>query len=51
MAEIDEVFCEPEYYERTPPNEVKALETERSSLQREVADLMVEWEGAEEEIG
>ena len=51
VAEIDEVFCEPKYYERTPPDEVKALETERSSLQSEVADLMAEWEGAEEEIG
>jgi len=51
VAEIDEAFCEPKYYERTPPDEVKALETERSSLQSEVADLMAEWEGAEEEIG
>ena len=51
VAEIDEVFCEPQYYERTPPDEVKALETERSSLQSEVADLMAEWESAEEEIG
>ena len=51
VAEIDEVFCEPKYYERTPPDEVKALETERASLQSEVADLMAEWEGAEEEIG
>ena len=51
MAEIDGVFCEPKYYERTPSNEVKALETERASLQSKVADLMAEWEGAEEEIG
>ena len=51
VAEIDEVFCEPKYYERTPPDEVKALETERSSLQNEVADLMAEWEDAEGEIG
>jgi ATPase subunit of ABC transporter with duplicated ATPase domains len=51
VAEIDGVFCEPEYYESTPPDEVKALEAERSSLQSRVADLMAEWEGAEEEIG
>ena len=51
VAKIDEVFCEPTYYERTPADEVKALETERSSLQSEVADLTSEWERAEEEIG
>ena len=51
VAKIDEVFCEPRFYERTPPDEVKALETERGSLQREVADFTFEWERAEEEIG
>ena len=51
VAEIDEVFCQPAYYERTAPDEVKALETERTSLQSEVADLMSEWERAEEEVG
>ena len=45
------VFCEPTYYERTPTDEVKALETERSSLQRKVVDLTSEWERAEEEMG
>ena len=51
VAEIDEIFCEPTYYERTASDEVKALETERTSLQTEVADLMAEWEQAEEEVG
>ena len=51
VTKIDEVFCEPTYYERTPSDEVKALETERSSLQSEVADLTSEWESVEEEIG
>ncbi len=51
VAKIDEVFCEPTYYERTPPDEVKALEAERTSLQNEVANLMSEWECAEQEIG
>ena len=50
VAEIDGIFCEPTYYERTPPDEVKALEAERTSLQSEVAHLMSEWECAEEEI-
>jgi hypothetical protein len=30
---------------------VKILETERTSLQGDVADLTSEWESAEEEIG
>ena len=51
VAEIDEIFCEPTYYERTPPDEVKALETERTSLHTRVADLMSEWEQTEEEVG
>jgi ABC-type multidrug transport system ATPase subunit len=51
VSEIDEIFCEPNYYERTAPGEVKALETERTSLQTEVGDLMSEWEKAEEEVG
>ena len=51
MAEIDEVFCEPAYFERTSAGEVKILETERTSLQSEVDELTSEWESAEEEIG
>ena len=51
MAEIDEVFCEPTYYERASPDEVKILEAERTSLQSDVAELTSEWESAEEEIG
>jgi ATPase subunit of ABC transporter with duplicated ATPase domains len=51
VAEIDEVFCDPTYYERASPEEVKILETERTSLQGDVADLTSEWESAEEEIG
>ena len=51
MAEIDEVFCEPTYYERASPDEVKILEAERTSLQSDVAVLTSEWESAEEEIG
>ena len=51
MAEIDDVFCEPTYYERASPDEVKILEAERTSLQSDVAELTSEWESAEEEIG
>ncbi len=47
VAEIDEIFCEPTYYERTPADEAKALEAERVSLQSQIADLMSEWEQTE----
>ena len=51
IREIDELFCEPTYYERTPLEEVTELEAERTGLHREVADHMGEWEQNEEEIG
>jgi ATPase subunit of ABC transporter with duplicated ATPase domains len=44
LEEIDAVFCEPAYYEKTPPGEVKTLEAERGRLKTEVTDLMDEWE-------
>ena len=51
VQEIDELFCRPDYYEQTPPDDVRALENERSRLQGEVADLIAEWERTEEEMG
>ena len=50
VAEIDELFCQPGYYERTPPEDVRALEDERSLLKSEVADFTSEWERTEEEL-
>tara|TARA_Y100000590_G_C15522162_1_gene939789 strand:- start:366 stop:1019 length:654 start_codon:yes stop_codon:yes gene_type:complete len=50
VSEIDEIFCEPTYYERTASDEVKALEAERNCLQADIAALMLEWE-QEEKIG
>jgi hypothetical protein len=51
VREIDTLFCEPDYFARTPADEVRPLEEERVGLQSEVADLMAEWEQLEEEIG
>ena len=48
---IDELFCQPNYYEQTPPDEVKTLETERTELERDLAYLTAEWERSEEAIG
>jgi ATPase subunit of ABC transporter with duplicated ATPase domains len=48
IAEIDETFCAPGYFERTPKAESSALERERSRLQSEVERLMEEWGELEE---
>ena len=50
VLEIDELFCRPGYYEQTPPDDVRALEDERSRLKSEVAELTSEWERTEEEL-
>jgi ATPase subunit of ABC transporter with duplicated ATPase domains len=44
LGEIDAAFCAPTYFERTPPDEVKAMEKERSWLERELSELMEKWE-------
>ena len=51
LAEIDALFCQPNYYEQTPADEVKVLESERTELEREVAYLTTEWERVEEQVG
>ncbi|KPK64933.1 MAG: ABC transporter ATP-binding protein [Gemmatimonas sp. SG8_38_2] len=50
VVEIDEIFCQPNYFAQTPAQEVHALEQERSSIQSELTDLMSEWERLEEKI-
>jgi ATPase subunit of ABC transporter with duplicated ATPase domains len=47
IAAIDAMFCEPDYFARTPGDDVRALEGERARCQRDVADLIGEWEGLE----
>jgi ABC-type multidrug transport system ATPase subunit len=43
VAEIDETFCAPGYFENTPKAESSALERERTRLLEEVERLMQEW--------
>jgi len=50
VAAIDAIFCEPDYFGRTPGDEVRALEEERAGLQRDVTDLLAEWEKLEAAI-
>ena len=44
IKEIDAMFCEANYFEQTPPAEVRKAEAERNDMEREVNDLMAEWE-------
>ena len=47
LAGIDRTFLEPGYFDRTSPEEVNALERERTRLQDEVETLMERWERVE----
>lgn len=38
------------YFEQTPPAEVKKAEADRNDLEREVSALMAEWARTEEEM-
>jgi ATPase subunit of ABC transporter with duplicated ATPase domains len=50
VQEIDGLFCEPDYFVRTPAHEVRARQAERKDLQDGLVDLMTEWEGIEQEV-
>jgi ATPase subunit of ABC transporter with duplicated ATPase domains len=50
IEEIDRVFCEPGYYEKTAAPQVAELEGQRTDLQRKVERLMGEWERVESEL-
>ena len=50
MHEINEIFCDPAYFERTAPAEVRKLEQEQKRLSSRIGELMSEWEKIEEEL-
>jgi ATPase subunit of ABC transporter with duplicated ATPase domains len=50
VSEIDALFCRPGYFEQTAADEVAARRRERTALEEEVAGLIAEWEGLEDEI-
>ena len=50
ILEIDEAFCQPGYYDRTPADRVTLLEAERARLQARLDELMESWAGVEKEI-
>ncbi|HEX9579739.1 MAG TPA: ABC-F family ATP-binding cassette domain-containing protein [Gemmatimonadales bacterium] len=50
VQEIDGLFCQADYFTRTPAEEVRTREAERKGLQDQIAELMSEWEGLEQEV-
>ena len=47
---INELFCNPGYFDKTPAKEVRELENEQQSLKSSVEELMAEWEALEQEL-
>jgi ABC-type multidrug transport system ATPase subunit len=48
---INELFCDPTFFDRTSAGDVKKLENEQKTLSTRVEELMGEWEKLEEQIG
>jgi ABC-type multidrug transport system ATPase subunit len=47
---INELFCDPTFFDRTSREQVKKLENEQKTLSGKVEELMEEWEKVETEI-
>jgi ABC-type multidrug transport system ATPase subunit len=47
---INEMFCDPTFFDRTSRDHVKKLETEQKTLSTKVEELMAEWERVEAEL-
>ncbi len=51
VHDISELFCNPGFFDKTAPGEVKRLEQEQKNQQAKVEQLMAEWERVESELG
>jgi len=47
---INELFCDPTFFDRTAAGEVKKLENEQKALSSRVEELMGQWERLEEQL-
>jgi ATPase subunit of ABC transporter with duplicated ATPase domains len=47
---INEMFCDPTFFDRTSRDQVKKLEQEQKTLSEKVEKLMAEWEKIEEQL-
>jgi ATPase subunit of ABC transporter with duplicated ATPase domains len=50
IAEIDADFCKPDFFARTPPQEIARLQAERATLQAASETLVSEWETLETQL-
>jgi ATPase subunit of ABC transporter with duplicated ATPase domains len=50
VGAINETFCDPTYFERTPQKDVRKLEAEQRELNERIVELMAEWEEIEAEL-
>ncbi|MEM6457372.1 MAG: ABC-F family ATP-binding cassette domain-containing protein, partial [Acidobacteriota bacterium] len=51
VAEINEMFCNPGFFDKTEPKRVRKLEAEQKQLGERIDDWMTTWESLEAEIG
>ncbi len=50
IGEINELFCDPGYFDRTAPEKVRKVEAEQKRLSGQIEAWMAEWEGVETEL-
>ena len=50
INEINELFCNPSFFDKTPAGDVKKLENEQKQLNTKIEQLMADWEKAEAEL-
>jgi ATPase subunit of ABC transporter with duplicated ATPase domains len=50
IHEINELFCDPTFFDKTSHDKVKKLEEEQKKLSTQVTGLMGEWEGIESQL-
>ncbi len=51
IHDINELFCDPTFFDRTSREQVKKLEAEQKTLSGKIEELMAEWESLESQIG
>ena len=47
---VNELFCDPTFFDRTSREQVKKLEAEQKTLSGKIEALMAEWESLEGQI-
>ncbi|MEE2775306.1 MAG: ABC-F family ATPase, partial [Acidobacteriota bacterium] len=50
VHEINETFCDPGFYDKTPAKKVRRLEEEQRSLTSKIGELESEWQSIEDTI-